>query len=265
MSKILINNTATDIFITDTGVTVSASFPYVIPPQDYATFAASSNVITELASGNIKLNDGSSDIDTLSKAVDILKGFPPQITSPFFFDTTNVPVGISVLQDLTTTEGAPIHKALEGEDPTGKNAVPVMTFKDTIGNFVYPQLTASGKIPVDTEAAGGTAKYSTGVVSGSLTEVLITEIILSNSMTYNTIKGRVSCFRNAVFRLVWDDNGVETNFDYVAVGSGFYSSEIGNDIFAFESGAIGNQKLRIFGINSDKESDFRASLAVFEQ
>lgn len=78
MSKILINQTPDDIHIDDTGVTVAANDQYTIPSQDYATFAASSDVIRYLADLSLVLNDGSSNILKLSNAVDIIKGWFPQ-------------------------------------------------------------------------------------------------------------------------------------------------------------------------------------------
>lgn len=75
MSKILKNNTALDVEIADTGVTVLASAQYTIPPQDYATFAASSDVIAKIASLSLTFNDGSSDITNISNAIDAIKGW----------------------------------------------------------------------------------------------------------------------------------------------------------------------------------------------
>lgn len=97
MSKILINNAGTPVEIADVGVTVDSSTPYTIPPQDYATFAASSDVISLLASGLLVLNDGGTDITVLSQAVDIIKGWPiqsaPEESTPFFFDFADQVVG----------------------------------------------------------------------------------------------------------------------------------------------------------------------------
>lgn len=77
MSKILRNLGAADVVIADVGVTIAAFTDYTIPPQDYLTFAASSNTIGFLADSTLTLNDGSNDILNLSQAVDILKGWCP--------------------------------------------------------------------------------------------------------------------------------------------------------------------------------------------
>lgn len=96
MSKILRNDSGSDYVLTDVGVTVAAASSYTIPPQDYPAFAASSDTIKALADSFLILNDGGNDITELSKAVDILKGWPVQTgttttDSPFFFDYAGIP------------------------------------------------------------------------------------------------------------------------------------------------------------------------------
>lgn len=97
MSKILVNNNGFDVSIPDVGVTVAASSAYTIPPQDYATFAASSDVITRLAALELVLNDGGIDIVSLSQAIDVIKGWPIQVSEtedePFFFDLETEVIG----------------------------------------------------------------------------------------------------------------------------------------------------------------------------
>lgn len=97
MSKILINNIGFDVEIADVGVTVASSSQYTIPPQDYAVFAASSDVINKLSLQELILNDGGVDITLLSQAVDIIKGWPIQPIAdevePFFFDFADELIG----------------------------------------------------------------------------------------------------------------------------------------------------------------------------
>jgi len=97
MSKILRNdNPINSVEIFDAGVSVSANSSYAIPPQDYPTFAASSDVIRALSNNELTLNDGGNDITNLSNAIDIIKGwFPGNSTAAtnFFFDYFDVPVG----------------------------------------------------------------------------------------------------------------------------------------------------------------------------
>lgn len=86
MSKILKNTTGSDISIADTGITIAASpATYTISPTDYLLWAASDNIITEIGSGTIIVNDGSVDLG-ISDGTDLIKGlFPSNIdvnTSP---------------------------------------------------------------------------------------------------------------------------------------------------------------------------------------
>lgn len=73
MSKILKNQTASAIVISDTGVTVSASGEHTIDPNKYLLWAASDDVITEVGAGNIVVNDGSVDLG-VSDGIDLVKG-----------------------------------------------------------------------------------------------------------------------------------------------------------------------------------------------
>lgn len=78
MSKILKNQTASPISISDTGVSLPASpATYTIPSQDYLLWAASSNIITHIGSGNVVVNDGSTDL-SISNGTDLIKGLFPQ-------------------------------------------------------------------------------------------------------------------------------------------------------------------------------------------
>lgn len=78
--KILKNNTASIVFITDTGISVPASGSYTIPHQEYLLFAASSDVIiyvSDLAvdpsTSTLTVNDGADDL-SISDGIDLLKG-----------------------------------------------------------------------------------------------------------------------------------------------------------------------------------------------
>lgn len=98
MSKILRNDDPINsVDLIDCGVVVNANSSYTIPPQDYPTFAASSDVIRALSDIRLILNDGGNDITILSDAVDIIKGWFPGASAlgeDFFFDYFDVPVGV---------------------------------------------------------------------------------------------------------------------------------------------------------------------------
>ena len=91
MSKILKNNTGSPVSIDDTGVTVPASGQYVIPPEDYLIWAASSDVVTKVGDSTLTVNDGSDDL-TISIGIDLIKGLFPrlEIQAPTITNTTIV-------------------------------------------------------------------------------------------------------------------------------------------------------------------------------
>jgi hypothetical protein len=85
MSKILRNNTGSDITITDVGsVVIPTAGPstYTIPPQDYLLWAQSSDILTYLNDASptpsITVTDGSFDLNP-SDGVDLIKGIHPRL------------------------------------------------------------------------------------------------------------------------------------------------------------------------------------------
>ena len=72
MAKILINNTAGSVLISDMGISVPLP-DYTIPPAEYNLWAGSSDVITEIGNGNLTVNDGSVNL-SISDGIDLIKG-----------------------------------------------------------------------------------------------------------------------------------------------------------------------------------------------
>lgn len=266
MSKILKNNTVFDVEIADTGVTVPASGEYTIPPQDYSTFAASSNVISFLADSTLILNDGGDDITVLSRAVDIIKGFPPQLTSPFFFDTSNIPVGISTTQEETTGAGRAPTARQTSDSPVGVWGSMVLAFKNAIGNLTLPQLDAAGRLPVTFEGFSGFSKSAVGeLAAGSATMVDITgaEIILDNSKTYGSIRANLSCSRDVLFNIVSMDNGTPTIIGRIRLNKeSTFEWIAGSQLVT--TGASGPQSLKVQGQNPNTLSSMSAEISSVE-
>lgn len=77
MSKILKNNTNSEVPISDTGVSISASGQYTIQEQDFSLWAASDNLITLIGNDTITVNDGSFDLSK-SDGINLIKGLYPQ-------------------------------------------------------------------------------------------------------------------------------------------------------------------------------------------
>lgn len=79
MAKIVINNTASPVPITDVGVTIPSSGSYTIPSNDYQLWAQSNDVIVVIGNATVKINDGSFDL-SISDGTDLIKGlFPKKI------------------------------------------------------------------------------------------------------------------------------------------------------------------------------------------
>lgn len=79
MAKILINNTANDIFISDTGNTVPVSGQFTIPPFDYQLYAESDDVVALIGNNSLTVNDGSKDL-TESQGINLIQGnFPTSV------------------------------------------------------------------------------------------------------------------------------------------------------------------------------------------
>jgi hypothetical protein len=83
-SKILKNNTASPVFITDTGVTVPASGQHTILPTEDFIFAASNDVIIYISDeavgpgvSTLKVNDGTSDLG-IADGTALIQGFYPK-------------------------------------------------------------------------------------------------------------------------------------------------------------------------------------------
>lgn len=79
MSKILKNTTASDIFVADVGINISANSDYTIPYTDSLLWASSSNAVTYIGNGDIVVNDGTNDL-SITDGIDLIKGiFPKEV------------------------------------------------------------------------------------------------------------------------------------------------------------------------------------------
>jgi len=72
MDKILKNNTASIVDVTDVGIEVPASGTFTIEPTDYWILAASDDTSSLLTAGTLTMNDGTSDLST-SDGINFLK------------------------------------------------------------------------------------------------------------------------------------------------------------------------------------------------
>lgn len=87
-AKILKNQTVSPITIIDVGnVTVPGSGQYVIPPEDYLIWAASSDIVTQVGSGDIVVSDSLKDLNKADGISLIQFGHPQFLsTSPKIYN-----------------------------------------------------------------------------------------------------------------------------------------------------------------------------------
>lgn len=148
-------------------------------------------------------------------------------------------------------EGLVLRQVVMGDSPTGKNGSIGFAFRDSSGNVILPQLTAAGRLPVDTEGNNGTwseqrGEDADGSVSGTFST--IASITLAASDTIDKIDYTVSGRKGGYFQLVKSDNGVEEVLEDVILESGQYT--FANNFDTLEvMGATGAQLLFIRAFN----------------
>ena len=180
------------------------------------------------------------------------------------------------LEDDASGEPLSISKVEQGDSPADKRAVPSLSFRDSDGDFVYPQLDAQGRLPVTQDSAGITLRAfgeidptdgaNPGLGVGGEADVV--SLTLGNSKKYLEIEGSVSCFVESVFTLVLDDAGTESILGRYRVGPGQYTYNLDTDRDEVESGATGDQflKLKAYTLtnNSNQASPLSAKLIAVE-
>lgn len=165
--------------------------------------------------------------------------------------------------------GEGIRKIQEGDTGAAKNGSLGFAFKDASGNVILPQLTAEGKLPVDTEATGGTCLSERGENAGSLTAVDICTMTLQLSKLYTGIGIVASCLQSTLFQVVHiDDVGgtpTETILFEAIVGAGAYTVCCEPKCMQFNTtGGTGTQNFVLRGTNLKKESTMRGALTANE-
>lgn len=170
------------------------------------------------------------------------------------------------LENASTGAGeAPIART-EGEAAAAQRGSIGFAFKDSSGNVVLPQLTAEGKILVDTEASNGSPVRAQGKVTPAAinTVTVIATLTLVATRFYRNIEAMASCFRDSEVEVVWNDNGTPTTLWQGLVGPGQYSLATVLRNLQIQAGATGTQQLLLRGTNLDKVSDLRGTIIAIE-
>lgn len=183
---------------------------------------------------------------------------------------TDKPQAMPTLENPGDQAGVPLAKVLEGDLSTGKNASAALVAKDAAGNLQYIKVNTNNEIIVDIDSAEVACLTETGKVAGSnVAEQAVMDIVLQNSLEYKELGWIVSNFRQTEYRIVWiDDEGgggeAETELATILVGPGGYTDSNELECLSFTTGAIGNQVLRVYGLNKDAASDLRATVSIKE-
>lgn len=163
-------------------------------------------------------------------------------------------------------EGLALRQVQVGDTPTSKNASIGLAFIDSSGNLVLPQLTPTGRLPVDTEGNNGSwmsnrGEDADGSVSGTFTE--LASITLANDDVVDEFNFSVSGRKGGFFQVCLDDDGTIEVLEDVVLEAGqlTHSNSVKTEVTA---GASGTQRLLIRAYNWDSNpqqlSALRASL-----
>lgn len=176
----------------------------------------------------------------------------------------------NILGDTAASDtGLSWSKVLHNDPFAGKNAGPVLTFRNAANNLRYALVDAQDRVMVnsdegDTACLSASGELAAGSV-GTLVEVTNAEILLQTAMEYEDIGFVVSCRRDSLFQIVWDDDGAETVLAEAVVGAGAYT--VGQELhcLAFTSGATGTQRLIVKAKQFEGvASSLRATITVTE-
>lgn len=169
-----------------------------------------------------------------------------------------------ILEDSSNV-GAVLSKSQAGDVASGKVGLTAFGFRDSSGNLILPQLTASGRIAVDAgTAASGTCKSAYGTNAGSLSNVTLATITLTASKVVSDIEAQISCSRAALAEIVWNDNGAETILGWIMTGPGQFTAHLDINCLTFTSGATGTQQILLKAKNLDKAASLYGTVAVLE-
>lgn len=172
-----------------------------------------------------------------------------------------------ILEDSGTQEGQVLHKVLEGDTPAAKNALPSLSFKDSDGNLVYPQLDNSGALPVTLEGTK-VCKSERGELTGVGTFGDVATITLTNDALYEDLDWVCSCFRDAHFQIVtvFDVGGTDTEaiLADVLVGAGDFTDSGRLKCETITAPSTGVNVLKIKAKNMNALSDMRGTLTIAE-
>lgn len=174
-----------------------------------------------------------------------------------------------MVQDFTTKSAEALTKVVEGlATSTSHNGLIGFSFKDSSGNYVLPQLDASGRLGVTQNV--GTPSNIFGFHAGSPlgTPVDIANLTLTATKEYSDLEVLISCNEGARMQLIQDNNSVETVLAEYILDAGQYTFKGFLDHVNITAGATGTQELLIRGENlgngTGQQGRMTASVSALE-
>lgn len=173
------------------------------------------------------------------------------------------------LEDLSSGAGLPLHKAVEGDAASGRNAHGALVAKDTAGNLIYLKTNLAGELVTSLESEEFALISDSGTNAGNAAYQDIATLVLQADLVYKELELVCSCFRDAVFQVVAiDDVGVtpvETILiNGIRAGAGQFSAIVSLKTFMFTAGSTGVQNLVIRGKNLNSTSTMDVVVSVKE-
>lgn len=172
-----------------------------------------------------------------------------------------------ILEDVSGI-GYGVTKVVEGSAASSvSGAIPAITFKDSNGNLVFPQLNNLGQLPVTFvgtsspirargELACGNATSGMILVTGAQISFVAGDTYIGNSFV-------VSCMRETHAQLIWVNNGSDNILEDILLGPGQYTMQIDLPGDGITAGAVGAQTLEVRARNTTTHaSPIRASVVA---
>lgn len=168
------------------------------------------------------------------------------------------------LENVATQEGVAFGARVEGNAAAGVQGAIGFSFKDAAGNVVLPTLDAAGRLPIALDAAGNGKRARGQNSSGSASQVTIATMTLVANKRYENIHVLVSCYRDATYQLIWNNNGTEEVLADLRVGPGHFTTSIDLGDMEIQAGATGTQQFLLKAINENALSALSGTVSCKE-
>jgi hypothetical protein len=171
------------------------------------------------------------------------------------------------LQDYTDQSGQPLTRALEGDAIASRNAhgALVAKYNDAgTDKFRYLEVDASGNLLVAaaTNYAGLT---DDGSIAGNASFTQVVIITLTADKVYKDLEVLVSCFRDCIFQVIFNDDAVPTTLvSGIRVGAGTFNEMASFQGLEFTAGSTGVQTLEVKAKCLNALSDMAATVSIKE-